>query len=143
MQLTRRNILALPLAALLPALPTPRAYRSPNIIDDDLAAGLAEWEVIDCRRQHGRDWPETFAKSESTRQIGFSPGIALDYAVGKRGPVLRAWREFHRSHGQDIFAGGWSDCRRCWVVFTKCWSPFSPAAGVVSIRKETLINQES
>ena len=43
----------------------------------------------------------------------------LDYAVGRRGPVLRAWREFHRQHGQGIFASGWSDCRRCWVVFVE------------------------
>ena len=115
----RRSVLALPLAALLPGLPTPRAYRSPNIIDDDLAAGLAEWEVIDCRRQHGRDWPETFAESGLNRQIGFSPVVTLHYCVGKRGPVRRAWREFHDQNTADVIASGWSDCRRCWMCFTK------------------------
>ena len=116
---TRHNVLALPLAALLPGLPAPRAYRTPDIIDDDLAAGLAEWEASAVRREHGRDWPAVFAESGSTRQIGFCPGVVLHYAVGKRGAVLRAWREIHQQHGQEIFASGWSDCRRCWVVFTK------------------------
>ena len=118
MRVTRRTILALPLAALLPALPAPRAYRTPDIIDDDLAVGLAEWEVTDVRREHGRDWPATFAESGSTRQIGFCPGVVLDYSAGKRGDVRRTWREFHQQHGRTIFASGWSDCRRCWVAFT-------------------------
>ena len=120
MQLTRRNILALPLAALLPGLPTPRVYRTPSIIGDDLAAMLARWEIEATRREHGRHWPVTVAESESTRRLtNFSGGIMLYYAVSKRGPVRLAWREFHEQHGRDIFARGWSDCRRCWMIFTK------------------------
>lgn len=118
-KLSRRNILSLPLAGLLPSLPTPRAYRSILTIDDDLAAMLARWEIEATRREYGRDWPETFAESGSTRQIGFSPAVTLHYAAGKRGVMRRAWREFHDQHDQDIIASGWSDCRRCWMIFTK------------------------
>ena len=116
--LSRRTLLTLPLAALLPGVAAP-VYRSLSIIDDALAAGLAEWEVIDVRREHGRDWPVTFAESGTTRQIGFCRGVVLDYFVGKRGAARRAWREIHQQHGRDIIASGWSDCRRCWVVFAK------------------------
>ena len=119
MQITRRNILSLPLAGLLPSLPTPRAYRSILTIDDDLAAAIARWEIEATRREFGRNWPETFAESGSTRQIGFCPTVTLHYSVGKRGAVRRTWREFHDQHDRDIIASGWSDCRRCWMIFTK------------------------
>ena len=119
MRITRRIILALPLAALLRGLPTRRAYRSILTIDDEFAAAIARWEIEATRHEFGRNWPETFAESGSTRQIGFSPAVTLHYAVGKRGAVRRAWRAFHDQHDQDIIASGWSDCRRCWMIFTK------------------------
>lgn len=88
-ELSRRNILFLPVAVFLPGLPAPRAHRSISIIDDDLAAALARWEIEATRHEYGRDWPETFAESGSTRQIGFCPTVILHYTVGKRAPVLR------------------------------------------------------
>ena len=106
MRITRRNILSLPLAGLLGSRPAPRAYRSTSHIDDDFAAMLARWEIEATRREFGRNWPETFAESGSTRQIGFSPTVTLHYAVGKRGAVRRAWREFHDEHDRDIIASG-------------------------------------
>ena len=112
----RRSVLALPLAALLPALPTHRPTRSRSIIDDELADELADWEAIAQRRGQGNHWPT----AGMVGSIDFSPDVRLIYSSGDRGYVRHTWRTTqHELTGQDIMAGGWSSCRRAWVLFVK------------------------